>query len=95
MDPATKLRPVRDVLLCPEEDEAFLYAPARGRVQLLNPTGLSVWRLLDGARDVGAVTAALAAAYPEVPAKALAADVAAFLAELEAAGLVEPVPRGP
>ncbi|HEY3355374.1 MAG TPA: PqqD family protein [Polyangia bacterium] len=94
MHPAARVRSRPDVLLCPEEDEAFLFTPASGRVRLLNPTGLAVWRLIDGVRDVVAVTAAVCAEFPDAVPPAVAADVVAFLDELVAAELAEVVVDG-
>ncbi len=55
----------------------------------LNPTGTSIWRSLDGTRDVSELAACLAEEHPEVPHRTLEADVEAFLAELGRDGLVE------
>jgi hypothetical protein len=91
MDPTRRLRPAPGLVLRREDDEAFLLEPAAGRIKLLNATGLEVWELLDGRRDAGAVARALGAAHPDADPDAVARDVAQFLEELAAAGLVEAV----
>jgi PqqD family protein of HPr-rel-A system len=91
MGRGTKLRPRAGVVMRPEEDEAFLFDPDRGTLKLLNPTGVDVWRLLDGQRDAQDLAREVAARYPEADADAVAGDVAQFLEELVAAGLVEAV----
>ena len=55
----------------------------------LNPTGTSIWHLLDGSRDVTELAACLAEEHPDVPAATLERDVEAFVAELDRDGLVE------
>ncbi len=91
MEPAARLRRVARVLMCPEEDEAFLFDPQGGGVKLLNPTGALVWRLLDGDHDAAAITGAVCAAWPEAAPAAVGADVVRFLESLLEAGLAEVV----
>ena len=55
----------------------------------LNPTGTTIWRSLDGSRDVSELAACLAVDHPDVERRTLEADVEAFLAELDTDGLVE------
>jgi hypothetical protein len=95
VDPARRLRPAAGVAVHREDDEAFLFELASGRIKLLNATGVEVWQLLDGQRDAAAVARALGQAHPEADAAAVARDVEQFLDELAAAGLVEAVaPHG-
>lgn len=71
-------------------DGAVLFHPATETYFGLNATGTLVWEaMVDGARDVDAVVARLAAAHPEVAPDVLRGDVVALLAELDAAGLVQ------
>jgi hypothetical protein len=55
----------------------------------LNPTGTKIWRSLDGSRDVVELATRLAEEHPEVGQPTLEADIEAFLAELDADGVVE------
>ena len=68
----------------------MLIAPAGEEVIVLNPTGSTLWDALadPNGSDADALAKHLAAAHPSVAAEVLAADVDAFLAELQDAGLV-------
>ena len=57
-------------------------------VSLLNEVGTAVWGAIDGARSESELAAMIAGSF-DVSADAAARDVAAFLDELAAAGLVE------
>jgi len=67
------------------DDWALLYDADTGRVAGLNPTGVAVWKLLDGVRTVDEVTAAAASGYADAPADA-GAEVAALIESLVAKG---------
>ena len=69
------------------DDEVVLMDLASGHFFSLEGTSLAVWRLIDGNRSEDGIVAALAAQYDE-PVERVAVDVAAFLAELRAAGLL-------
>jgi len=69
------------------DDEVVLMDVESGTFFSLAGTSLAVWRLIDGSRGEGEIAAALAADY-DAPVEQVAADVAAFLAELREAGLV-------
>jgi len=69
------------------ENEAVLVLPDRGQVKVLNQVGASIWTLADGARTVRDIAAAICAEYDVSQAEA-EADVLAFVAELEAKGIV-------
>ena len=68
--------------------EGTLLIVERGRVTELNLLGAEVWKLCDGTRDAGAIVDALLPRF-EVGREELAADVAAFLADLAARGWLE------
>ncbi len=74
-----------------------LLVPIRGdladlqRIFALNPAAEYIWAQLDGEHDLAAVADGLAARFEVEPAQAKS-DVAEFLAELRAAGLVVEVP---
>lgn len=71
---------------------ALLFAADSGRQRRINPTGLAIWRQLDGARDEAALARALLAEYEGVNPAQAEAEVARFLAELGAEGFVEAPP---
>lgn len=69
------------------DDETVVMNLESGEFFSLAGTAQSIWRLLDGNRDRAAILAALAAEF-EAPEAEMADDFDAFLAELDAAGLV-------
>lgn len=69
------------------DDEIVVMNLASGDFFSLTGTARAIWLLVDGTRDLTAVTAALAADYGADP-DAIGPEVAGFVAELEAAGLV-------
>jgi hypothetical protein len=78
-----------DGVLSEDVDGIVILINAAGDELLdLNETGSVVWRAMGDGADLDALVAAVQAAFPDAPADALAADVAAFLAELGEAGLV-------
>ena len=60
----------------------------------LNPTGTTIWRSLDGSRDVTELAARLAEEHPDVPIGTLEGDVEAFLDELGRDGLIQDAGTG-
>lgn len=52
---------VNPVLVLREESDdcALLFDPENGRVHVLNPTAVAVWKRLDGRRTLGEIVAAL------------------------------------
>lgn len=70
------------------DDEAVLLDLDTGGYYGLNPTGRRVWQLLVAGSTFAGTLSTLASEFAAPPAE-LAADVAAVLAELVRAGLVE------
>lgn len=70
------------------EGKAMLISPAGDEVLALNRTGTTVWDALAEPADLDALVDAVRTAHPDAPDPAVTADVAAFLDELQAAGLV-------
>ena len=77
-----------DVLVHEEEGEALLLNVASGQYYALNQTGALVWQALTAGDDP---TATVAAAWPDVPAETIAADVGQVLDDLVQAGLARRV----
>jgi hypothetical protein len=69
------------------DDEAVLVLPEQGQVKVLNQVGASIWALADGSRTVREIASALCAEYAVEPSEA-EADALAFVAELEAKGIL-------
>jgi hypothetical protein len=62
-----------------DEDGGLLFNPDTDRVQLLNSTGLHIWKLCAQGRTQSEIVAAFLRDYDEVPADAVAADVEEFV----------------
>jgi len=65
-----------------------LFEPQSGQVRGLNATGLFIWHLCDGSRDVPALVEALCRTFEDVPEEIVSDQVVSFLGALRAAGLV-------
>jgi hypothetical protein len=77
------------------DDGAVLFAPDTEIYFGLNEVGARVWELLPPkSASLAQLCAALATAYPEVPASTLESDVVELLAQLEREGLVTPPADG-
>lgn len=84
---------VNPLLVLREESDAcaLLFDPDHGRVHVLNPTAVAIWKRLDGRRTLREVTSALAAEFdgmgPDAEAQVVA--LARNLAGLGAVGFPE------
>jgi hypothetical protein len=72
------------------EGEMVVLQADAGELIGLNPVGARVWELIDGARTVEEIIAAVAAEFRVAPDR-VAPDVEAFLAELSRAALIAPL----
>ena len=81
--------PVRrtDVVLDGDDTRSVLIDPGRGDGHVLNPTARAIWELCDGTTTLDELVDAICQVF-SVPHGVALRDVAAVLAELEAAGLV-------
>jgi len=70
------------------EDDIFLVVPETEAIFHLNAIGTALWRLLTAPRSRDELVALLAAAFSDVSASRIAADVDMFLARLRDGGLV-------
>jgi Coenzyme PQQ synthesis protein D (PqqD) len=77
-----------DVVYEVVDGKAVLVDPDGVELITLNPVGTVVWEELDGRRDAVELAADLIGRFDGVTLAQLEADVAAFLAEISAAGLV-------
>ena len=71
------------------DGEAVVYDTANAELHRLNATATRIWECCDGVTSVDDVTDRLAA-NAGVERDLVASDVAAYLAQLEACGLVRP-----
>jgi hypothetical protein len=69
------------------DNEAVLVLPDKGKVKVLNEVGARIWELVDGARSVRDIAAAICAEY-DVDVDQAQLDTLAFLDELETKGMV-------
>ena len=84
-----------DVVLREEdEDGGLLFNPDTSQIQLVNATGLYIWKRLDSSMDLSAITANLVEAFTDAPTEQAAADVREFIAAMIAAGFVGVVEQG-
>lgn len=82
--------PIRNpVAVCRVQPDgwAVLFNPDTAGALALNPTGLVIWELIDGRRDVAAIAAVLRERFRDVP-PTVQADVAALIETLAEEGLV-------
>lgn len=70
------------------DGEAVLVDPVRGRMLVLNDTGLFLWQALESPHDLAQLSAALCEAFDVEGAQA-GRDVAAFVGSLTERNLVE------
>jgi len=83
-------RPVAHPLVVLREefdDWAVLYNPETGAALGINPTGVVIWRAIDGRHSVPDLVRTVENHFAEVPAEA-AAQVVGFVDELAAKGFV-------
>jgi len=70
------------------DEGGLVVIPGRAEVKVLNPTGIAVFRLLDGNHTVGEIARAVAAEFEVTEEQALA-DVEEFLGELDRHGMLD------
>ena len=92
MDEKSRYLPTRNAAYRKIGDEVVVVDTANNRMMTLNETGSAIWMMLDG-RPNGEIAGALERSFQVERAHALE-DVAAFLAEMEARGLIAARPGG-
>ena len=70
------------------DDEIVVMQLDSGDFFSLRDTARAIWEAIDGARDRAAICSELADDFPDTHPDELAADVAAFVTRLRAAGLL-------
>lgn len=91
LDPASILRPARDLRFRRIDDEAVVVRQRAGEVLVMNETAARLLELADGRTSVAGWVEVLAGEY-EVDREALARDVLTFAADLTDEGMLELVP---
>jgi len=71
-----------------DEDGALLFNPDTDRVQLLNSTGLYIWKLCTEGRTVSDIVAAFKAEFDDVPEEEVTADVEEFINQMVDSGFI-------
>jgi hypothetical protein len=91
LDPASILRPARDLRFRRIDDEAVVVRQRAGEVLVMNETAARLLELADGRTSVADWVEVLAGEY-EVDREALERDVLAFILDLAEEGMLELVP---
>lgn len=85
-----------DVGLREENDDGgLLFNPDTNQMQVVNTTGLFIWRLCDGSRTLDGIVTAMLNEYDGAPEDEMRADASAFIDMMVSAGFigtVEPMP---
>ncbi len=78
-----------DVVLREEgADGALIFNPDTNQVQVINATGLFIWKRCDGRHDAAAIAAALKEAFASVPDDEVDAHVKTFINDMRAGGFL-------
>jgi hypothetical protein len=67
---------------------ALLFDPDSGQIRLLNRTGLFIWKLCDGVRDLEAIQAEMQGNFDDAPEQELRADIMEFIEGMLQAGFI-------
>lgn len=65
-----------------EPDGALLFHPDRNEVKVINSTGVIIWALCDGTRDLKAITDAVRESFDDVTEGEVTDDVQSFIAAM-------------
>jgi hypothetical protein len=73
-----------------EEDEAgaLLFNPDTNQVKVINATGLFIWKLCDGTKNLDEIAASLQEAFEDAPTDQITADVIEFIEEMVQTGFI-------
>jgi hypothetical protein len=78
-----------DVVLREEdEDGGLLFNPDTNQIRVLNHTGLFIWQMCDGSRNLKDIITALHESYEDVPGEEVDAQVGEFIDEMVAHGFI-------
>jgi hypothetical protein len=72
-----------DIVLREEDDDgALLFNPDTCRLQVINDTGVFLWKLLDTRRTIAELETALREAYDSTPDNTILKDIEVFIKEM-------------
>ena len=76
-----------DIVARKEEKEALLFNPADGNILCINGTGITIWDLCDGSRDMKNIVSEITGKY-EVSGEKAEKDCLNFFKKLEESGFI-------
>lgn len=88
MLPAYYVRNPEVVLREKDENGGLLFNPDTNQIKVLNTTGLFIWELCDGNRDLPAIVDIIKASFDGVPENEVADQLTAFVEILVSAQLI-------
>jgi hypothetical protein len=72
-----------DVVLREEDvDGALLFNPNNNQIKMLNATGIFIWKLFDGQRDIPEIVKSVQSSFEGVPAEGIETQVSDFVDQL-------------
>jgi hypothetical protein len=71
-----------------DEDGALLFNPDTDRVQLVNNTGLFIWKFCSEKHTIDQIVVALEENFEDIPTNAVAADVEEFINQMVGSGFI-------
>jgi len=78
-----------DVVLREEDpDGGLLFNPDTNQIRVLNTTGLFVWQLCDGSRDLTGIVTAIQESFDGVPEEEVVSQVTEYVDEMVATGFI-------
>lgn len=77
-----------DLVLREEDDGAFIFDPIQDSLQVLNETGVFVFKELNGKNSVDDIVKKLLSQYSDMGADAVKKDVEAFIEQMKGRGFL-------
>ncbi len=78
-----------DVVLREEDaDGGLIFNPDTDQIRVLNTSGLFIWKLCDGSRDLPGLVSAIHESFDSVPEDQVVKQVTEFIDDMTAAGFI-------
>jgi hypothetical protein len=77
-----------DIVLREEDDGAFIFDPIQDRLQVLNETGVFVFKELNGKNSIDEIVNKVLSQYSEAGADAVKKDIEAFIEQMKGRGFL-------
>jgi len=77
-----------DIVLREEDDGAFIFDPIADLLQVLNETGVRVFKELNGKNSIDDIARKLQSDYPEINPEIVKRDVEAFIEQIRSRGFL-------